>query len=166
MRIIWRDTLAALWLFLTTKRPSILILYVSIFFPSRCEQGCLIAEGGHASFVCQFQLIEIVFLLNFLDIKQGSPRGCFIRSQVLAVFLVCSFLGCAYRLGLLCTEVFWGSWAPFGVNWVVYASCNCWLIWNPCCLQFWKNHWTTNICMGDQCQRLYAHIESVSMFLW
>ena len=49
------------------------------FFPSMCEHGCLIAEGGHASFVHQFQHIEIVFLLNFLEIKLGSPSGCFIR---------------------------------------------------------------------------------------
>ena len=49
-------------------------------------------------------------------------------------------------------------------NLAVYASCNFWLIWNPLSAVLGK-HWTTNICMGDQCQRLYAHIESVSMFL-
>ena len=27
----------------------------------------------------KFQHIEIVFLLNFLEIKLGSPSGCFIR---------------------------------------------------------------------------------------
>lgn len=48
-------------------------------------------------------LMEIVFILNFLEIKLYLQEDALKGVKCSAVFLVCSFLGCVYRLGLLCS---------------------------------------------------------------
>ena len=108
---------------------------------------------------------KLCFVLTFLEIKEWSRRSCVKRMKCSALLLVFRFLGCVYRLGLLCSQVFWGSWAVVSTiaDMVVYFS---YLLTSmePLLYAVLEKYWTTNICMDDQCQCficsywIYIHI--------